>query len=656
MRLMNKFYLYCFFLITIVALLLGSCARQSSPIGGPKDEDPPIPIKSKPVNYATNFSDDRFIIQFNEFVVLKNIRQELLVSPPLPEKPEVKLRGKNVIVKINNSLKDSTTYNFNFYGALADLTENNPLPNFQFEFSTGPEFDSLYVAGTLRNAFNYTTESSIYVMLYESFEDSTPRKTLPSLVAKTDEQGNFMVTNMRNIPYKIFALQDQNNNLKFDLPNEAIAFSDSSLLPGFVETEFIDTLHLIKSITPDRKDTVYVDSVVTRKDMVTTIGAIQLFLFTEDFGFQYFKNIYRLERPQVILSFNKPVDSNFHIHPVVNVPFAESWYFQEKTLKNDSLVFWITDTSLFHLDSLKFQIQYTMKDSNLLNYIKTDTLLAFFETKEIETKKPEETKKGGRFGLNLFNQKEEKQKVDSGPKPSELTFSCNAKAPFELNNPIELEARFPLKNITPQNIQLAGFVNDTVKKSLKFKFFQDSLHPRKYLIDFVKDEEEKYELLIPSGTFIDLYGNINDSLKYTFTTRRLDYYSNLTLHLTKVSGPSVLQLMDEKESVLSEFWISKDTSLTIPFLVPKKYLVKLFFDSNRNKKWDTGNFSRLQQPEQVFYFPKEIETKSNWDLEFDWEIATVTPPHLKKDKKGKPSSPKNSGSGGNKRTIPTNNN
>ena len=652
MSLFNRFVTNNLYVAAFFALIALACARQSSPMGGPKDDTPPVPLKSKPVNYSTNFTGDRFLIQFNEFVVLKNIRQELLVSPPLPEKPDVKLRGKNVIVKINNLLKDSTTYNFNFYGALSDLTENNPLPNFQFEFSTGPVFDSIYLGGTLRDAFNYKTETGIYVMLYETLVDSVPRKTLPAYIAKTDENGTFMVTNLKNKPYRIFALKDQNNNLKFDLPTEAVAFTDSAYMPGFVEKEFVDTLHLISSISPDRKDTVYMDSVVHRKNMVTTIGNIQLFLFAEDFGFQYFKNLYRLERQQVVLAFNKPVDSSFHIRPLIDSTVAEPWFVQEKTPKNDSLVFWITDTALFHRDSLKLQIQYTMKDSNLVDYIKTDTLLAFFETKEVENEKPKETKKEGRFGLNLFNQKEKNQKVDSGPKPSELTFSCNAKAPFELNKPVELVARFPLKSVNTQNIQLIKIVDDTIKKPIKFKLFQDSLQTRKYLIDFVKEEEEKYELLIPSGAFIDLFGNANDTLKYAFTTRGLDYYSNLTLHLTKVGFPSVMQLMDEKETVQQEWFIQGDTSLTIPYLAPKKYLLKLFNDTNPNKKWDTGNFLLLQHPEQVYYFPKEVETKSNWDLEFDWEMATVTPPHLKKDKKGKTTDPKNK----NKGTPPSKNN
>jgi hypothetical protein len=619
----------------LVFALVIACARMSAPTGGPKDEDPPIPLKSSPVNYSTQFKGDKIIIQFDEFVALKNIRQELMVSPPLPEKPIVKQRGKNLIIKINNKLKDSTTYNFNFYNAIGDLNENNPLPNFQFEFSTGDVFDSLYMGGILRDGFNYKAEASLYVMLYEQFCDSTPRTTLPDILAKTDESGQFVVTNLKNKPYHIFALKDLNNNLKFDLPNESIAFTDSLFQPGFKERTTIDTVQIIQSISADRKDTVIVDSVIFRKEMVTTIDNINLFLFAEDYTNQYFKEIYRPERLQLILSFNRMLDSSYSIVPLSNKPWAGKWMVEEKTQRPDSLIYWISDSTLFNQDSLKLKITYTVKDSNLIDYIKTDTLVAFFETKIIVPKTPKEEKpKGGLFNMNLFGNKDKLQKVDSGPKPSELTFKTNAKTPFELNLPVELVARFPIQTVDQTRIKLVNIVDDTVKKPLKFTLKQDTLLLRKYLLDFKKGEDEKYELFVPAGVFTDIYGNINDTLKYIFTTRTLDYYGNITLHMKGVKGPSYIQFLDEKEVTVEQRKIWSDTTLVYNYITPKKYIFKLFFDTNGNGKWDTGNLRTRTQPESVYYFPKTIEAKSNWDMDDDWILLPVTPSHLIKTKKG----------------------
>jgi hypothetical protein len=619
----------------LVFVLAFSCARMSSPTGGPNDEEPPVPLKSHPVNYATNFKGEKILIQFDEFIVLNNISQELLVSPPLPEKPITKLRGKKLIVNINNNLQDTTTYNFNFYNAIGDLNENNPLTNFQFEFSTGPVFDSLYLGGTLSNAFNYKTEASMLVMLYEQFNDTVPRTTKPAYIAKTNENGQFIVPNLKNRPYYVFGLNDMNNNLLFDMPNEAIAFIDSTYQPGFVEKTFTDTLRLIKFISPDKKDTLMRDSIVYRTEMVSTIENIHLFFFTEDYKPQFFNQSYRKERQQVIFAFNRPVDSNFNVTPITDKNIQFPWFVEEKQALNDSIVYWIKDSALFNQDSLFFSLNYTLKDSNHIDYIKTDTVLCSFETKpEPKSKKKNNEKKAGLFNLNIFDDKKDEALVDSTPPPSELTFKCNAKTPFELNAPVEFLARFPIASINTSQIVLNQFVNDTVKKAIKFDLKQDSLNFRNYKFNFQSKEEEKYELYIPKGSFTDIYSNTNDSLKYLFTTRALDFYSTIKIHVFGVFEPSVLQLMNEKETVLEERFIWGDTTLVYEYLTPQKYIFKLFYDTNANKKWDTGNLKQKQQPEAVFYFPQEIETKSNWDMEYEWELYPVGPPDMSKNEKG----------------------
>jgi len=602
-----------------VILLFVACAREMSPTGGPKDETPPIPIKSHPVNYSVNFNEQKIQIQFDEFIVLKNVKQELLISPPLKEKPTIKLRGKTMLVKLNNVLKDSTTYGLNFYNAITDLNEGNVLKNFQFEFSTGSEFDSLYLGGTMQDAFNYTTTQSLLVLLYENNADSTPRKTIPAYVAKTDEDGHFFITNLKKRPYYIFGLNDMNNNMKFDLPNEGIAFLDSSFAPEYKQIEVSDTFKIIQSISANLKDTVLRDSVVNRIENVTTIGDIRLFMFVEDNAPQYFNASYRPEAQKIILSFNREIDSNFQIRPLINESVPKHWFLQEATPKADSMVYWLTDSLLFRHDSLQFQIQYTMKDSNNLDYIKTDTILTLFQKKE-EVKKEE---KGGKTLFNLFGGNKEEVKKDTIV-PSELTFICNAKSPFDLNSNIELTSRFPIKKYNEQSVRLFK-LDDTLAIPREFRLIFDEASLRKFTLSFQKDEEEKFKLVFPAGTFTDIYGNANDSLGYEFATRALDYYSTIKIHIIEVHNHSIIQLLDEKETLIEERQIDSDTTLNYSYLPPKKLVFKLFYDSNKNGKWDTGNLKERKQPEQVFYFPQEIDTKSNWDYEYDWDLYPVSP-------------------------------
>ena len=130
------------------------CAKIGSPTGGPKDETPPVIVSSKPVNYSTAFDGKKIEIKFDEFIQLKSIYKELIISPPLEERPVTRLKGKSLVIDLNNELRDSTTYTLNFGNAIADNNEGNVLPNFEFVISTGNYVDSLSVTGKLLNAFN----------------------------------------------------------------------------------------------------------------------------------------------------------------------------------------------------------------------------------------------------------------------------------------------------------------------------------------------------------------------------------------------------------------------------------------------------------------------------------------------------------------------
>ena len=596
-----------------------SCARMASPSGGVKDTTPPVPLRSKPVNYSTNFKDDKIIIEFDEFIVLKNINQELLISPPLENRPEIKQRGKNLILKINNELKDSTTYNINFYNSIVDLNEGNVLNNFQFEFSTNSGFDSLYMLGKVYDAFNYSTEGDIYVMLYDAFNDSIPRKVLPNYISKTNKDGEFIIPNINKKPYYIFALKDMNNNMLFDLPNEKIAFLDSAISTDFKEIEIVDTVQVIKSISIDSNDTLMVDSIITHKDISTTVGNIKLDMFVEEYHNQYLRQVIRPERELVIFAFNEILKDSIYIKPLGSD--GEDWFIKEKFKINDSLVYWITDSLLYNNDSLEFQINYTKKDSSFNNYTQTDTLFAIFTPKENLDKSKRKEKKS-RLNLNFLDKKKKDTKKDSVRIPSKLKITHNAKTPFELNEDVEMSVNYPIKTIDTDRIKLYMIENDTVKTPVKFLLKKDSLNFRKYKIIFEKDEEESFELLIPEHTITDIYNNTNDTLICKFKTRPFDYYSILYLDIKNVKDNSVVQLLGGKQNVvLKEINILSDTTVAFDYLKPAKYFVKLFYDSNKNKKWDTGNFKELKQPEKVFYYPfmpEALDIKSNSEISNTW--------------------------------------
>ncbi|MCK6694599.1 MAG: Ig-like domain-containing protein, partial [Thermoanaerobaculia bacterium] len=214
-------------LFALWALNLAACARQVVPEGGPKDTTPPavVPEKSTP-NMATRFTGREVRLTFNEWVVLQDAATQVLVSPPLAKRPEITLKGKTVIVKFKEDevLRPNTTYTVNFGTAVKDLHESNPAKDLRFVFSTGDFIDSLTVGGLVVGAFTGEPAENISVMLYDSPEDSIIRKERPYYLARTDKSGAFSIPNVRAGSFKCVAIDDVNQNLKWDGDSERIGF------------------------------------------------------------------------------------------------------------------------------------------------------------------------------------------------------------------------------------------------------------------------------------------------------------------------------------------------------------------------------------------------------------------------------------------------
>ena len=151
--------LFVFFLL---ALFLTDCAKRGRPTGGEKDEDAPLLEKSSPENYSTNFNGKEIKLVFDEYVKLKDLNSQLIVSPPLKNNPLITPVGtasKTITIKLLDTLKENTTYSFNFGQSVTDNNEGNVFNNFKFVFSTGPIIDSL------KNTFEILIFEKLYLQL-----------------------------------------------------------------------------------------------------------------------------------------------------------------------------------------------------------------------------------------------------------------------------------------------------------------------------------------------------------------------------------------------------------------------------------------------------------------------------------------------------------
>jgi len=214
---------------------LSNCAKKGSPSGGPKDSIPPIIIRSNPENYTINFNGDEIRIYFDEYIKLKDLQQNLIISPPLEYQPVITPLSTSKVLKIKilDTLKPNTTYSFNFGKSIVDNNEENEFDYYKYIFSTGNYIDSLTVKGKIADALLPQPDKRTTVMLYEmteAFNDSIIYSEKPTYITTTkDSTQTFELTNLKEGNYLLIALQEVIGNYTFEPKNDKIGFIDETI-------------------------------------------------------------------------------------------------------------------------------------------------------------------------------------------------------------------------------------------------------------------------------------------------------------------------------------------------------------------------------------------------------------------------------------------
>ncbi|MFK7947983.1 MAG: Ig-like domain-containing protein [Saprospiraceae bacterium] len=222
-------------IIFISIIILASCANIQSPTGGERDRTPPQIDSSETFtpNFKTNFSDKQIILPFDEWIVLNDVLNQVVVSPPLEKPIDMKLKKRTVVIDFSEeTLRENTTYTINFGESIKDLNEGNIPKNFRYIFSTGDVIDSLEVNGNVIDALTEAPIEDILVVLYDDLTDSVVHKERPYYFTRTDKNGRFNIPFVKQDTFKIFALKDENANYKYDSENEQIAFSNEFIITG----------------------------------------------------------------------------------------------------------------------------------------------------------------------------------------------------------------------------------------------------------------------------------------------------------------------------------------------------------------------------------------------------------------------------------------
>jgi len=552
------------FIPATLAMYAISCATIVSPTGGPKDITPPKMLSSQPSDLSTNFNGNKIVLNFDEYIELKTPEKYLLISPPLKDLPDIKIKGHSVVIKLEDSLRVNTTYNFYLGDAIVDISENNPFANFNFAFSTGPDIDSLSLSGNVTDAFTRMPVKGALVMLYSDFTDSLPMKQIPVYVSRTTENGNFRLNCLASGKYRAVALLDGNSDYMYNLPTEMIGFSSDSVQPFYNAVNLNDT------------------NAAKQSDLGKQI-LVSINLFPEPDSTQRILKSTIAAKNRLMVAFRYPVSSpGFR---ALNIADSLPWAVQEWNHTNDTLNAWLLNIP----DTLQLEVS---------------DLGVILDTISIATA----MKVTGR--------------AKSSGKAVPLRYTTSlGNGMLGYNKPLLLSFVNPVKTYDLSALKLTIKTDADTTIITPVARFTDSIH-RHLLVTYNWNSNDKYDLYIPKSSLYDIYSDTCDSTHVMIQMRAVDEYGKFAVVVNRLEQtcPVIIQLLTEKGLVIDQHIITSGKRVDFGLLAPAKYGLKAIMDANGNGRWDTGEFINKIQPERVLVHPKIFEVRTNWELEEIWDL------------------------------------
>ena len=621
-----------FALLLLTLTLVAACARMGNPDGGWYDETPPRVVGASPAEKATGVKTRKLHIRFNEFIKIENATENVVVSPPQLESPDIKAGGKSIDIELKDSLKANTTYTVDFSDAITDNNEGNPLGNYTYSFSTGEHIDTMEVSGWVLAAENLEPVKGILVGLYANLADSAFR-TQPMLrVAKTDGRGHFVIRGIAPGKYRVYALQDVDGDYHLTQKGEEMAFNREIIVP---------------SSKPDvRQDTLWRDSL--RIDSISRVGYthflpdnIMLRAFTHVQTDRFFTKAERTLPECFSLVFTAGSNELPQLRGL-NFNNAERAFIVMPTAKKDTITYWIKDSALINQDTLRMQMQYWSTDTTGQLRMKQDTIEILSKTPYAKRLK-EKQKKAEEWKKAQDKAQKKGEPFETIMRPEALKVEVKVNNSIAPDENVRIELPTPLQSLDSTKVHLYS-KRDTLwyeaRYRLRVREGADSLAPvgtnllHKRWLELQAEWKPgvEYSFELDSLALTDIYGTTSGKIKQGFKVREDKEFATLAVSLTALTDSNVVvQLLNGQDAVVKQTRALAGTA-NFYYLQPATYYLRLFVDRNGNGRWDTGDFYRGEEPETVYYFPEEIECKANWDATRTWN-PTAKP--LNEQKPGK---------------------
>ncbi len=603
--------------LMFASAFLSRCASMMTPTGGPKDTLPPVIVNMTPDNFSTDrptVGHPKIYIEFDEFVQLKDQQKEFFTSPQMKKKPTLTLRGRGVVIQLRDTLEANTTYALNFGSALRDNNEGNPLYSMRYVFSTGPEIDSMILSGYTADAYKADSVSKTFVWFFpaDSVEnvaeyDSTIFKYKPAVIARAENNGIFIAQNLKPISYRVYAVQDKNDNQMYEPGTDQVGFLDGTYnpaeLPDFAM--WFDSLRHYVSAEPQLYLRMFTDKQFRRQLLAQAERPLQ------HKAMLYFS----APHPQIdSIRFDSIPEGGFIVEP--------------QTLGRDTLALWFTVPSADLPDTIRGSVTYYKHDSvNLLQRVTEPLKLSwrFVETKEQQREREK---------LERERRKAEEAGEEwTEPKPANpFAFKLPLSGEVNPENHLTVDFDYPLARVDSAALLLTVTRSDKSVEDVPVRFVRDTASLRRWHLRAPWKPDGQYTLTIPEGAITDIAGFSNDSIVGKYTVSDPEKFATVKIAVEGRPGMQyIVQLLDGSGALKQERRGVVSGPVQFNYVAPGEIKFRIIEDSNGNGRWDSGDVVARRQPERAEMFAdahgeETFATKANWDIEFTMDMGRIFAP------------------------------
>ena len=672
----NQFWLLISWIMLILA---GSCARQSVPTGGEKDTIPPTLVRMVPELEAVNYTGDEIELEFDELIEARNLKKELIITPPV-EEYDFYIKKNKLYIDLDEDLLDSTTYTFNFGEAIQDLSEGNKATNAVVAFSTGDYIDSFQVQGTIRQLLTQQPVEEAIVTLYDTRDTLDAFTGPPRYFAKTDEEGNYTIRYIKPGLYRVYAYQDANSNLKIETNKEPYGFIADTLFIGVVDPE-------VRAVgdTLQRPDLSALDLPLTRKNAQpltlqssrstgkyyefkfnkglrsyslavdstdVQVGTKQLidslavntidsarYLFHDLQDERRVIRVYNSIRQDSLRTLLTAIDSTDQSvrDSVFYVRFADSRRKPETFTTNfsvgkDAIQDTIKSAIRFNKPVIRMNTDSVLLSYDTLYYLPVDytTAISWNDHLNEATITIPINREQLVDSVLFYQQRNDsltrvQQQQQSSIYLDSLRSSTAPKDQQRLLSKLYNVSRSPLVQQLQDSVSQ---LEDDQRIAQFIRAVADTLTIRPSAPTQLPDRRAVGENLkalnfyAAPGSFTSVEQDSSEAIIQRYTFKNLEKMGTVSGTVSVPYDSYFFQLLDKNFRVVEE--LRNPTSYTFRGIRPDTYQLRILVDRNNDGIWQDGNVLLNQEPEPVLLYPKEIIVPENWEInDVDINLSTL---------------------------------